>query len=409
MKLILAAAMLLTAALAAAAPFFLAGTPLYVGEAVLAVLFVLGIIVYRRVLLPVMALKHGIDLLQAQDFSSRLAKVGSRDADNIGAVFNRMMDALKNERLRVMERNQFLDMLIEASPMGIVIYDFNGSISDMNSAARSLLDNDELRCATEELQRGEVRTVRLSDTRIYRLSSLTFLDRGFQRPFVLMESLSEEVRKVEKAAYGKVIRQMSHEVNNTVAGVTPVLDTLAAIADDPDLTETVTASSDRLLSLSRFVTNYAEMVKLPAPDLHEVNLTALVESMIPFLESLTAGREIRINTDVERENPVILRADPVQIEQVIVNIVKNSIESIAGSTGSGTVTVRLTGHGLEVADNGGGISPEVAENLFTPFFTTKNSGNGIGLMLVSEILHNHGFAFSLRTYADGITRFRIRV
>lgn len=401
--------MLLTAALAAAAPFFLAGTPLYVGEAVLAVLFVLGIIVYRRVLLPVMALKHGIDLLQAQDFSSRLAKVGSRDADNIGAVFNRMMDALKNERLRVMERNQFLDMLIEASPMGIVIYDFNGSISDMNSAARSLLDNDELRCATEELQRGEVRTVRLSDTRIYRLSSLTFLDRGFQRPFVLMESLSEEVRKVEKAAYGKVIRQMSHEVNNTVAGVTPVLDTLAAIADDPDLTETVTASSDRLLSLSRFVTNYAEMVKLPAPDLHEVNLTALVESMIPFLESLTAGREIRISTDVERENPVILRADPVQIEQVIVNIVKNSIESIAGSTGSGTVTVRLTGHGLEVADNGGGISAEVAENLFTPFFTTKNSGNGIGLMLVSEILHNHGFAFSLRTYADGITRFRIRV
>lgn len=409
MKLILAAALLLTAALAAAAPFFLAGTPLYVGEAVLAVLFVLGIIVYRRVLLPVMALKHGIDLLQAQDFSSRLAKVGSRDADNIGAVFNRMMDALKNERLRVMERNQFLDMLIEASPMGIVIYDFNGSISDMNSAARSLLDNDELRCATEELQRGEVRTVRLSDTRIYRLSSLTFLDRGFQRPFVLMESLSEEVRKVEKAAYGKVIRQMSHEVNNTVAGVTPVLDTLAAIADDPDLTETVTASSDRLLSLSRFVTNYAEMVKLPAPDLHEVNLTALVESMIPFLESLTAGREIRISTDVERENPVILRADPVQIEQVIVNIVKNSIESIAGSTGSGTVTVRLTGHGLEVADNGGGISAEVAENLFTPFFTTKNSGNGIGLMLVSEILHNHGFAFSLRTYADGITRFRIRV
>lgn len=409
MKLILAAAMLLTAALAAAAPFYLAGTPLYVGEAVLAVLFVLGIIVYRRVLLPVMALKHGIDLLQAQDFSSRLAKVGSRDADNIGAVFNRMMDALKNERLRVMERNQFLDMLIEASPMGIVIYDFNGSISDMNSAARSLLDNDELRCATEELQRGEVRTVRLSDTRIYRLSSLTFLDRGFQRPFVLMESLSEEVRKVEKAAYGKVIRQMSHEVNNTVAGVTPVLDTLAAIADDPDLTETVTASSDRLLSLSRFVTNYAEMVKLPAPDLHEVNLTALVESMIPFLESLAAGREIRISTDVERENPVILRADPVQIEQVIVNIVKNSIESIAGSTGSGTVTVRLTGHGLEVADNGGGISPEVAENLFTPFFTTKNSGNGIGLMLVSEILHNHGFAFSLRTYADGITRFRIRV
>lgn len=409
MKLILAAAMLLTAALAAAAPFYLAGTPLYVGEAVLAVLFVLGIIVYRRVLLPVMALKHGIDLLQAQDFSSRLAKVGSRDADNIGAVFNRMMDALKNERLRVMERNQFLDMLIEASPMGIVIYDFNGSISDMNSAARSLLDNDELRCATEELQRGEVRTVRLSDTRIYRLSSLTFLDRGFQRPFVLMESLSEEVRTVEKAAYGKVIRQMSHEVNNTVAGVTPVLDTLAAIADDPDLTETVTASSDRLLSLSRFVTNYAEMVKLPAPDLHEVNFTALVESMIPFLESLAAGRKIRINTDVERENPVILRADPVQIEQVIVNIVKNSIESIAGSTGSGTVTVRLTGHVLEVADNGGGISLEVAENLFTPFFTTKNNGNGIGLMLVSEILHNHGFTFSLRTYADGITRFRIRV
>ena len=99
--------------------------------------------------------------------------------------------------------------------------------------------------------------------------------------------------------------------------------------------------------------------------------------------------------------------DPVLIEQVITNIIKNAAES-AGEGGTVTIEIGEPGTTLTVTDNGPGISQEAAEMLFTPFFTTKEKGHGLGLLLVSEVLNAHGCRFSLETCEDGLTRFRIR-
>ncbi|MDE6786319.1 MAG: HAMP domain-containing histidine kinase, partial [Muribaculaceae bacterium] len=107
----------------------------------------------------------------------------------------------------------------------------------------------------------------------------------------------------------------------------------------------------------------------------------------------------------DEETPVFI--DPVLIEQVITNIVKNAAES-AGQGGMVDVSIENPGSRLVVTDNGPGISPEASEMLFTPFFTTKESGHGLGLLLVSEVLNSHGCRFSLETYPDSLTRFTIK-
>ena len=178
---------------------------------------------YRKVVKPLNSIAGGMDLLRAQDFSSRLSSVGQREADRIVSIFNRMMDQLKEERLRLREQNHFLDLLISASPMGVIILTFDEKISMANQAALKFLGEvseeevmdksmDELTGAlSDELARipkETVVTVRLSDSQIYRCSRLSFIDRGFAHPFYLIESLTSEVMKAEKKAYEQVIRMI---------------------------------------------------------------------------------------------------------------------------------------------------------------------------------------------------------
>ena len=111
------------------------GTLVYVGEAVVTVSLIVLVYFYRKVVQPLNSIANGMDLLREQDFSSRLAPVRQAEADRIVDMFNRMMDQLKNERLRLREQNHFLDLLINVSPMGVVILDFDGKISMLNMAA----------------------------------------------------------------------------------------------------------------------------------------------------------------------------------------------------------------------------------------------------------------------------------
>ena len=217
------------------------GTLLYVSETVIMLCLLVLVYFYRKVVTPLNSIANGMDLLREQDFSSRLAPVGQAEADRIVAMFNRMMDQLKNERLRLREQNHFLDLLINVSPMGVVILDFDGKISMLNEAALRFLGYmvpEELRGKgfqeldtplAEEIARlpkDTTDTIRLSDAKIYRCSRLSFVDHGFAHPFVLIESLTTEVVKAEKKAYEKVIRMIAHEVNNTTAGITSTLETV---------------------------------------------------------------------------------------------------------------------------------------------------------------------------------------
>ena len=193
-----------------------------------------------------------------------------------------MMNQLKEERLHLREQNHFLDLLIKTSPMGVIILTVDERISMVNKAALAFLNekteedlldktmdmlNGSLAEELTRLPKDTTTTIRLSDSHIYRCSHLSFIDRGFAHPFYLIESLTSEVMKAEKKAYEKVIRMIAHEVNNSVAGITSTLDTiddaLQTMDDTEDIREVMRVCVERSYSMSRFITNFADVVKIP--------------------------------------------------------------------------------------------------------------------------------------------------
>ena len=400
------------------------GWRFYLIESLITLSLIYLVYFYRKVIKPLNSIAGGMDLLRAQDFSSRLAPVGQREADRIVQVFNRMMDQLKEERLRLREQNHFLDLLISVSPMGVIILTLDEKISMTNKAALEFMDEgpeenligkgmDELNgTLAEELKRlpkGATETIRLSNSRIYRCSRLSFIDRGFAHPFYLIESLTADVMKAEKKAYEKVIRMIAHEVNNSVAGIASTLDTvndaLQTIDDTEDLQEVMKVCIERSFSMSRFITNFADVVKIPEPQLEEVSLNDRVFACKRFMENVCQSRNIDLQMNLCEENPTV-SIDTSLFEQVLINIIKNAAESI-GEKGCITIRTSASPLMLEIGDTGQGINKETETMLFTPFFSTKPNGQGIGLIFIREVLMKHNCNFSLRTYPDGITRFRI--
>ena len=400
------------------------GILLFVTEGIILFLLLFLTYFYKKVVRPLDSIANGMDLLREQDFSSRLKPVGQKEADRIVQVFNRMMLQLKDERLRLREQNHFLDLLIDVSPMGVIVLDFEEKISMMNKAAVQYLNiasaHDVKGCGIEcvgtplskaimSIPKGSSETIRLGDAMIYRCSRLSFVDRGFAHPFILVESLTSEVVKAEKKAYEKVIRMIAHEVNNTVGGVTSALETvkdmLGGMDDGADLQEVMTVCIERSMGMSRFITNFADVVKIPEPQLKPVRINDMVASCKMFMESLRMDKDITFRYELCAESPSA-SVDQVLMEQVMVNIVKNAVESISGK-GNIVIRTSATAPMLEIADDGTPIPTDVETKLFTPFFSTKPSGQGIGLLFIREVLDRHHCTFSLRSYPDGWTRFSI--
>lgn len=417
-------------------------------EAVFVFVFVFAILIYLlyqhfRMKRSLRAIEDGMELLRAQDMNTRLRRTGNASTDHIVDLFNTMMNQLKEERLHVREQNHFLDLLISSSPMGVVITDFDGHITSCNKSALKALgfaSEEELKglkmaevqstlaSAIAQVPQDTISTVRLSDFHIYRISHLSFVDHGFRHPFVLIESFTDELVKAEKRAYEKVIRMIAHEVNNSVAGINSMLEqfkqervTGAASVDsgvgqdDLALRPTEKPTNDeaglydvlinRCNSMSSFITRFADVVKLPDPLLVQTDLNAFVRDTLPFLESLCISRSISLHLQPSAESPKAM-IDPTLMEQALVNIVKNSAESI-GNGGDITLTTTAFPATLEITDNGRGITPDQQLHLFTPFYSTKRDGQGIGLLIIRETLLRHGCTFSLRTWPDEFTRFRI--
>ena len=394
----------------------------YIGEGLILFIFIYLIFFYRKIVKPLNTIGSGMELLREQDFSSRLSPVGQYEADRVVNIFNRMMEQLKNERLRLREQNHFLDLLIKASPMGVIITSLDEDLSELNPMALKMLGvrledvqgkkmkeiDSPLAVDLANLPKGETVTVRLNDSNIYRCTHSSFIDRGFQHPFYLVETLTDEVMKAEKKAYEKVIRMIAHEVNNTTAGITSTLDTVEqALSSEEgmeDICNVMRVCTDRCFSMSRFITRFADVVKIPEPTLSPVCLNSLLLTCTRFMEGICADRHIRIRMELD-ESLAKVMLDVALFEQVLVNIIKNAAESI--ETDGEIVLRTLSPAAIEIMDNGKGIDKETQAKLFSPFFSTKPNGQGIGLVFIREVLMRHGCTFSLRTYVDGWTKFRI--
>lgn len=396
-------------ALAIVGAFILCLTHLTVWAVVCAVTALTALVMsYRSVSLQLKAIQTGTDLLRSQDFASRLRHVGQKEADSMVDLYNTLMSRMKEERLRTEEQNNFLIKLVEASPMGIAICDFDGKIESSNNAFRRMR-SPELMEALESLDYDCSVTIRPTGGKILRCSRQYFMDHGFRRPFFQVELLTDEIVRAETDVFHKIIRTMGHEVNNTIGGVVSVLETVADIhSGEPAIAEVADSCRTSCVRLTEFVRGYSEVVKLPDPVLERTDLHRFLAESLPFLSKM-AGADIEVLVEEDGDGrPAFARIDTMLIQRVLVNAVKNAVESIGGRPGQ--ITLRAHGTHLEITDNGRGIAPEVADRIFTPFFSTKRPDRGLGLMLIADILRRHKADFSLTTSParGGLTTLGIR-
>ena len=384
----------------------------------------LGWMLVRSFFVPLDLIRTGAELMSERDFTSRFREVGQPEMDALIRIYNEMSERLRDERLRLQEQNYFLDRLLAASPAGVLTLDFDGRVSGINPSARALLQVEEdvqglplaglgpFGAALAGVPAGESRVVADGPRRL-KVARAELFDRGFPRSFLLVEELTEELRASEKAAYGKLIRMMSHEVNNSVGPVSSLLDSFRGYSsalgeeDRRDFEEAIDVAVARMRRLSAFMNGFAEVVRLPEPDRRPCDLRRLLDEIVLLLRSELESRRIRV--EWETTGPVApVELDRNQIEQVLVNVLRNAMESIGED---GRIGLRLfldeNRTVLTVSDTGPGIPEDVRPLLFTPFFSTKRDGRGLGLTLVREILTAHDARFGLES-REGGAEFRVR-
>ena len=396
-------------------------------ESVFAVSLLVGVRLSREMYRQLGLATEGLRLIRDEEFTSRFLAVGQPEIDELIGVYNRMVDHLRGERVRLAEQHQFLSQVLHVSPSGVVILDFDQNISSLNPAAERLLDRpaatavgrrldaleSPLADALSALPPGDARVVGLLGARRVKCHHGTFVDRGFARSFLLVEELTEELRQYERAAYEKLIRVMSHEVNNTVTASNSLLQSSLAYAGElgaanrHDFEQAIGIVIERTEQLSAFMRRFADVFRLPPPMLHPCDLVAMLQDLARLLGARRDAAHVRWEWRLD-EPSLIVAMDRGQMQQALLNILKNAIEAIDGE---GTITVHLTSaaahRALVIEDTGPGIAGEAQSNLFTPFFSTKPHGQGIGLTLVQEVLTGHGFGYSLERTPHGTTRFTI--
>ncbi|WP_245770773.1 sensor histidine kinase [Mucilaginibacter polytrichastri] len=380
---------------------------------------------YRQLIQPMKSLMVGLEAIKDRDFNIKFSPTGKYEVDQLIGVYNQMIDQLRTERTLQEQQHFFLEKLIHTSPTGIIVLDHDDQVQQINPKALQILGvgdkqvlnqpvgnvSNELLQQVTNLKSGETKVLKYGGASTYKIQKSHFVDRGFPRHFIMIEELTAEILAAEKNVYGKVIRMMAHEVNNTIGPVNSIIQSTLKTENlwtskDELLKEALQVALDRNQNLNLFMRNFADLVKLPAPNKKQVEVLPLIKSIVRLMANKAA--ESRVELVIEPvEAPLYIPADEQQMEQALINVVKNAIEAIDGHTGIVTLKINALNKQLIITDTGTGITATQSEQLFTPFYSTKKDGQGIGLTLVREILMNHGFRFSLKTVAQSQTEFRI--
>jgi nitrogen fixation/metabolism regulation signal transduction histidine kinase len=385
--------------------------------------------IYRSLISPLQLLGRGAAALEDKDFSVKLMPTGSFEMDRIVKVYNNMIDQLREERVSGRQQEEFLDRLLGAAELGVVVLNYDGEVASMNPWMEEqckkpafrvavLEPSLNLRSRPEENEDGdkddEIDTSVLTGpgNRRYHIERAGFVDRGFERRFLIIQDVTTDLLTAEKEAYGKIIRMMAHEVNNSNAAIISVLRSLLEAATEEDETlpqlskDYLPAVVGRAESMTIFMRNFARVVRLPAPDRKRIDLNQLMRRTGEVMSPILKENNIAFSYELSPYE-VIISADSAQLEQVVINALTNARESI-GSGGNIVVSTTSFPAGFVIADDGPGIPESAATKIFTPFFSTKPTGQGVGLTLTREILEGHGAKYELVTEGDGWTRLRVK-
>lgn len=390
--------------------FILSQLPLFISYHISIRFFYLFDRPYRHVI-------DGVKSLTSNENGVMFRKTGDKDLDKLISLYNTMVTNISEERYRLEGQGQFLEDLIRVSPIGIIILDFDGNVTEINPLAQKYLqlskeNNKEIilpKSLLEDIQDGTSHIITLNSNKKFRVLKNQVRYKGFYRTFIMIEDLTVELLQSEKEAYGKVIRMMAHEVNNSTGAVNSILQSVHEYMSDQNTetlwTEALQVAIERNKNLGQFLDNFAKIIRLHPPHFQYIFLADLCKNVIKLWQYKANERNIKLELH-SCENTQKINVDPIQIEQVLHNIVKNSFEAIEGDKGEIHIYIQNNGKSLLITDTGTGITDEIATNLNQPFFSTKTNGQGIGLMLSREILTAHRASYKLWS-EDGLTSFLI--
>jgi PAS domain S-box-containing protein len=327
---------------------------------------------------------------------------------------NALEETLRNQRLGAVEATETLRKVLEEIDVAVFAFDPGGTLRIVNRAGERLLAQPadrligrtapDLRLA-DALEGVAPRTMEVSfagGTGRWELRRSVVRQEGYPLQLIALSDLSRALREEERQAWKRIIRVLSHEINNSLAPIKSVSGSLRSMLGRaelaPDLGEDVERGlqviANRSEALGRFMAAYARLARLPDPKIADVSVPALVRGV--------ADLETRLPVDVVGGQDLTVRADADQVEQALINLVRNAVDATL-AVGGAKVTIRwLTRSGrlhLLVEDEGPGIAD--TGNLFVPFYTTKPGGSGIGLVLSRQIAEGHGGTLELENRGEG--------
>ena len=364
------------------------------------------------------ALSGSVASYRDGDFSISLR---TRRRDELGALIeahNELGHALREQRQNIVQRELLLDTVVQHSATALVLTDAGDRIVYANLAARHLFNEgknpaglrfEDLLAACPEAMRQALAASEDSlfgvemgnDEEYFHLSRRDFRLQGRPHQLYLVQRMTRELSRQEVAVWKRVIRVISHELNNSLAPISSLAHSGAELARRNDLArlpKVFEGIGERVRHLHSFTAGYASFAKLPQPNPVQVEWAA-------FLEALRLHCEFRLLGEVPADPG---RFDAAQIEQVLINLVKNAHES-GSAAGEVTLTITRTFQNwrVEVADRGPGMTDTVLAQALLPFYSTKRAGTGLGLALAREIVEAHGGRIVLANREGGGLRVTV--
>lgn len=361
------------------------------------------------------ALEVGLLNFNDNDFSVSIPANGKGQLKALAELFNDSAAKLRQERQYIYQRELLLDKVIQSSPNVMLLFNDHQKLMYANDAARHLfhikgkmegLSLDELLQDLPEAlalalkqEKSGLFTMGEDDTETWYLSRGQFLLNNQQHNLILLKQMTRELNRQEVAVWKKVIRIISHELNNSVAPIASMVNSgrlLTKDLDNPKLKLIFDTIESRTNHLSQFIFNYARFAKLPLPQRRQVAWQQLIEH-------LTQHYPFTLANELPAEMGYF---DQGQMEQVLLNLLKNAHES-GSNPDEVTLTIRFqtlvdgTGFIIKIEDRGSGMSEEVLEQALLPFYSTKQSGTGLGLPLCREIIEAHEGSISMHNRTDG--------